>query len=115
MRPLAVRTLTRPKAPLTGAKKFITPKDRSAPTQASRARQSQLRGHASRPHSRQPDTLEGFPATWRSGYAAACKAVYTGSIPVVASYEKCLQTAGFRRSDGSGRERAAVKAPHRLP
>ena len=24
------------------------------------------------------------PATWRSGYAAACKAVYTGSIPVVA-------------------------------
>jgi hypothetical protein len=24
-------------------------------------------------------------ATWRSGYAAACKAVYTGSIPVVAS------------------------------
>jgi hypothetical protein len=23
-------------------------------------------------------------ATWRSGYAAACKAVYTGSIPVVA-------------------------------
>ena len=26
-------------------------------------------------------------ATWRSGYAAACKAVYTGSIPVVASYK----------------------------
>jgi hypothetical protein len=25
-----------------------------------------------------------FLATWRSGYAAACKAVYTGSIPVVA-------------------------------
>ena len=25
------------------------------------------------------------PAPWRSGYAAACKAVYTGSIPVVAS------------------------------
>jgi hypothetical protein len=22
------------------------------------------------------------PAPWRSGYAAACKAVYTGSIPV---------------------------------
>jgi hypothetical protein len=35
-------------------------------------------------HSQQPDTLIGFPATWRSGYAAACKAVYTGSIPVVA-------------------------------
>jgi hypothetical protein len=27
-------------------------------------------------------------ATWRSGYAAACKAVYTGSIPVVASPEQ---------------------------
>ena len=26
------------------------------------------------------------PAPWRSGYAAACKAVYTGSIPVGASY-----------------------------
>ena len=24
-------------------------------------------------------------ATWRSGYAADCKSVYTGSIPVVAS------------------------------
>ena len=24
-------------------------------------------------------------ATWRSGYAAACKAVYAGSIPAVAS------------------------------
>jgi hypothetical protein len=31
------------------------------------------------------DTLEDLLATWRSGYAAACKAVYTGSIPVVAS------------------------------
>ena len=29
--------------------------------------------------------LGRYPATWRSGYAAACKAVYTGSIPVVAS------------------------------
>ncbi len=29
----------------------------------------------------------GLAATWRSGYAAACKAVYTGSIPVVASAE----------------------------
>ena len=25
------------------------------------------------------------PAGWQSGYAAACKAVYTGSIPVPAS------------------------------
>jgi hypothetical protein len=31
-----------------------------------------------------PDTLAVLLATWRSGYAAACKAVYTGSIPVVA-------------------------------
>jgi uncharacterized HhH-GPD family protein len=31
------------------------------------------------------DTLEQILATWRSGYAAACKAVYTGSTPVVAS------------------------------
>jgi hypothetical protein len=29
-------------------------------------------------------TLQRCAATWRSGYAAACKAVYTGSIPVVA-------------------------------
>jgi hypothetical protein len=29
-------------------------------------------------------TLRSALATWRSGYAAACKAVYTGSIPVVA-------------------------------
>jgi hypothetical protein len=28
--------------------------------------------------------MPSFLATWRSGYAAACKAVYTGSIPVVA-------------------------------
>jgi hypothetical protein len=28
-------------------------------------------------------------ATWRSGYAAACKAVYTGSIPVVAYRSAC--------------------------
>ena len=32
-----------------------------------------------------PGTLAVLLATWRSGYAAACKAVYTGSIPVVAS------------------------------
>src|SRR3954451_14227183 len=34
-------------------------------------------------------------ATWRSGYAAACKAVYTGSIPVVASPTKASQAAGL--------------------
>lgn len=26
-----------------------------------------------------------LPASWRSGYAADCKSVYTGSIPVLAS------------------------------
>ena len=31
--------------------------------------------------------LASLPAPWRSGYAAACKAVYTGSIPVGASHE----------------------------
>src|SRR5207237_1293600 len=36
-----------------------------------------------------PLPLLSTPATWRSGYAAACKAVYTGSIPVVAS-RNCL-------------------------
>ena len=34
---------------------------------------------------RTPATLGHPPAPWRSGYAAACKAVYTGSIPVGAS------------------------------
>ena len=29
--------------------------------------------------------MSGPSAPWRSGYAAACKAVYTGSIPVGAS------------------------------
>ncbi len=38
-----------------------------------------------RPRPRRPAALPFAPsATWRSGYAAACKAVYTGSIPVVA-------------------------------
>src|ERR1700737_3494935 len=32
-------------------------------------------------------------ATWRSGYAAACKAVYTGSIPVVASNAPDVEAA----------------------
>ena len=27
----------------------------------------------------------GLAASWRSGYAADCKSVYTGSIPVLAS------------------------------
>jgi hypothetical protein len=40
-------------------------------------------------------------ATWRSGYAAACKAVYTGSIPVVASVGTACKKAllGYRLRD----------------
>jgi hypothetical protein len=36
-----------------------------------------------------PIRLWSYTATWRSGYAAACKAVYTGSIPVVALRNAC--------------------------
>jgi hypothetical protein len=45
--------------------------------------------------SQTPVPLNRNLATWRSGYAAACKAVYTGSIPVVASYENSLQIGMF--------------------
>ena len=38
-------------------------------------------------------------APWRSGYAAACKAVYTGSIPVGAFRPRNLETLfGFKGS-----------------
>ena len=30
-------------------------------------------------------SVRGHPAGWQSGYAAACKAVYSGSIPLPAS------------------------------
>ena len=39
-------------------------------------------------------TYSTFAAPWRSGYAAACKAVYTGSIPVGA-FEKAPLRRGF--------------------
>ena len=32
-----------------------------------------------------PFTRSNFEARWQSGYAAACKAVYAGSIPTLAS------------------------------
>src|ERR1700719_546822 len=49
------------------------------------ARSAMLTGRVQQPRTRvPPDTLDPYLATWRSGYAAACKAVYTGSIPVVA-------------------------------
>jgi hypothetical protein len=51
-------------------------------------------------------------ATWRSGYAAACKAVYTGSIPVVAS---CLIAAcGSGTSPAHTVSRITAKAPAQL-
>jgi hypothetical protein len=53
-------------------------------------------GHRGEPNGFRPVLYVGFTATWRSGYAAACKAVYTGSIPVVASNEKYLQNGTFR-------------------
>ena len=37
------------------------------------------------PEPARPPTMCRPPAPWRSGYAAACKAVYTGSNPVRAS------------------------------
>ena len=42
--------------------------------------------------------LASRPAPWRSGYAAACKAVYTGSIPVGASGRKPCYWRGFSSS-----------------
>jgi hypothetical protein len=45
-------------------------------------------------------------ATWRSGYAAACKAVYTGSIPVVAlasTWERLVAISAEVRRSWAGR------------
>ena len=53
----------------------------------SRARQNGRSSLGPRAHRRERTrvaTPTSAAATWRSGYAAACKAVYTGSIPVVA-------------------------------
>jgi hypothetical protein len=52
-----------------------------------------------------------IPAPWRSGYAAACKAVYTGSIPVGASGSAERIRLGYKRraapcaTAGEGRRR----------
>ena len=56
---------------------------------------------------RTPATLGDPPAPWRSGYAAACKAVYTGSIPVGAS-------AVWRDPDGDTRGRRRPSVPGRV-
>src|SRR4051794_17590926 len=45
------------------------------------------------------------PAPWRSGYAAACKAVYTGSIPVGASEASPAAGPRLARRGPSGAER----------
>ena len=57
------------------------------------------RARARREPESDPGTLEQRTATWRSGYAAACKAVYTGSIPVVASKSGCASGPVSRRSE----------------
>ena len=41
-------------------------------------------------------SMQGWLARWRSGYAAACKAVYTGSIPVRASNRFSQKINEFR-------------------
>ena len=75
------------------------------------------------------------PASWRSGYAADCKSVYTGSIPVLASKKSArpadaatavmspfMQNA-FHATQGSARPRVGASAgrglrftvpPHRM-
>ncbi len=65
-----------------GAMQFSSPlrrprPGRRRPPETAVASGDPAAGHAARLHPR--------PAPWRSGYAAACKAVYTGSIPVGAS------------------------------
>ena len=42
------------------------------------------------------ESLLGWLARWRSGYAAACKAVYAGSIPARASSYFSQKTNEFR-------------------
>jgi len=53
------------------------------------------------------------PATWRSGYAAACKAVYTGSIPVVASARARALVALVADGDRTGGDAKAACPPCR--
>ncbi len=52
----------------------------------------------------------GTPATWRSGYAAACKAVYTGSIPVVASQSRRCQHAVFGNAGANTSDMVRIAA-----
>ena len=85
MRRLAVRALTSSQSAAKGCAKLLITA-REGPVRATSRRRSAAAGAAARPgRVAGPIRSEGFLATWRSGYAAACKAVYTGSIPVVAS------------------------------
>ena len=52
-----------------------------------------------------PTVLPGRLARWRSGYAAACKAVYTGSIPVRASSPYLFDLPRQRRNQPTSRRR----------
>ena len=51
------------------------------------------------------------PAPWRSGYAAACKAVYTGSIPVGASSGTWLCAVVFGSEPLDGRAGVSRACP----
>ena len=54
-------------------------------------------------------------ATWRSGYAAACKAVYTGSIPVVAFMRSACKRAVFRQPVQVRGTPRTANSPRTLP
>ena len=57
------------------------------------------RGHRAHPNEPpEPRYACRPPAPWRSGYAAACKAVYAGSIPAGASRPKYAASSGFSAS-----------------
>ncbi len=64
-----------------------------------------------RPDARRPDGLlfPDHPAPWRSGYAAACKAVYTSSILVGASGRTAFGTRSVRPARDTPRVQRALR------
>jgi hypothetical protein len=83
-------------------KLFITPEEEPAKTVAPAEGDPPWRC-SEVPHTRAgPIPSLDFPATWRSGYAAACKAVYTGSIPVVAFAPSSEPAQCFHHGHGGG-------------
>ena len=119
----------RPVRPTMSISRWCAPSAAQVATLPNRSRRQLARSRRQRTHCgsragpvatsrygrRRPDTLVDLTATWRSGYAAACKAVYTGSIPVVASLKNACKhglPGGLTLRTG---ECAAVKAPHRRP